>query len=326
MKTLIYGAGPIGQWLALRLHQTGKDVTLLARNETFRSLERNGIEIIDGFDGKRLAAQVKLVDGLEPDDRYDLVVVAMQRASRTAVCPVLSRNPHLKHVLFLGNDVEGVHRYLDHLPCERVLLGFPGVGGGWRGDELVIMDRERGNGPFGEIIIGEIDGAARSRTLQIAKLFETAGIKVSIEKDIDGWLKYHFAFMAPTAGIIFMRGGDLRAVATDRQAIHSYCRACREAGNVLSAIGYERRQPPVFNLYYWLPRWLEPSVFGRLFGSRSAEVRFGLHARVVGPELLDLAEEFAVLKRLAGVETPCLDALLKHVPRPQLSAERKEAA
>jgi hypothetical protein len=207
-----------------------------------------------------------------------------------------------------------------------VLLGFPGAGGGWRGDELVIMDRERRNAPFGEIFIGEIDGAVRPRTQMIAELFETAGMKVSIEKDMDGWLKYHFAFMAPTAGIIFMRDGDLRAVATDKEAIHSYCRACREAGDVLREVGYRRRQPTVFNLYYWLPRWMEPMVFSKLFGSRGAEVRFGLHARVVGPELLGLAEEFAVLKRLAGMETPCLDALLVHVPRQEPAVDRKEVA
>ena len=29
MKTLIYGAGPIGRWMALRLHEAGRDVTLL---------------------------------------------------------------------------------------------------------------------------------------------------------------------------------------------------------------------------------------------------------------------------------------------------------
>ena len=38
MKTLIYGAGPIGRWLALRLQQAGQDVTLLARNGTYRDL------------------------------------------------------------------------------------------------------------------------------------------------------------------------------------------------------------------------------------------------------------------------------------------------
>jgi hypothetical protein len=187
------------------------------------------------------------------------------------------------------------------------------------------MDREKPNAHHGEIFIGELDGAIRRRTLGIRKLFEAADIKVSIEMDIDGWLKYHFAFMAPTAGIIFMKGGDLRAVAADKEAIHQYCRACREAGNVLRRIGYRKRQPEVFNLYYLLPQWLESVVFSSLFGSRGAEVRFGLHARTVGPELLELAEEFAMLKRLAGMETPDLDALLDCVPQ-QPAAEQMEVA
>jgi ketopantoate reductase len=47
VKTLIYGAGPIGRWLALRLQQAGQDVILLARNETLRSLDQTGIETPD---------------------------------------------------------------------------------------------------------------------------------------------------------------------------------------------------------------------------------------------------------------------------------------
>ena len=82
----------------------------------------------------------------------------------------------------------------------------------------------------------------------------------------------------------------------------------------------------MFNLYYWLPRFLEPMVFRQLFGSRSGEVRFGLHARTVGPELLEMAEEFAELKAEAGIETPTLDALLDHVPRPRPAADREEVA
>ncbi len=328
MKTLIYGAGPIGQWLALRLHQAGKDVTLLARGETYRSLRQNGVVIVDGLTGDRQIADVKLTERLEPVDSYDLVVVAMHKAGRLEVCPVLARNEHLKNVLFLGNDVSGFHRYL--LPEDKVLLGFPRAGGGWDGSDLVVMDREKPNGHHGELSIGELDGTIRERTLQIKKLFEAADIEVSLEKDIDGWLKYHFAFMAPTAGVIFMKGGDLGAVAADREAIHLYCRACREAGNVLQRVGYRRRQPPIFNLYYWLPRWLEPTVFSKLFGSRNAEIQFGLHVRTVGPELLDLMAEFAELRSEAGMETPTLDALLDvlpeggerdHVPRPAAGHE-----
>jgi 2-dehydropantoate 2-reductase len=315
MKTLIYGAGPIGRWLALRLHQAGTEVTLLARGQACRTLQQDGIEIVDGLTGERLLAQVAVVDRLDPEDRYDLVVVAMHKAGRLAVCEVLANNPHLQHILFLGNDVSSFHRYPDHLPEANVLLGFPGAGGGWEGDDLVIMDREKPNAHHGELYIGELDGKIRDRTLQIKRLFEAADIKVSVERDIDGWLKYHFAFMAPTAGVISEKGGDMSAVAGDREAIHRYCRACREAGNVLRKTGYRKRQPTVFNLYYWLPRWLEPLVFRKLFGSRAGEVRFGLHAQNVGPELLEMAEEFAELKADAEMETPNLDALLACVER-----------
>jgi 2-dehydropantoate 2-reductase len=315
VKTLIYGAGPIGRWLALRMHQADLDVTLLARNETYHTLVDRGIVIVDGLTGARHAARPKLVARLDPDDHYDLVVVAMQKSGRMAVCPTLAANSNLKNILFLGNDVSGFQNYLKGLAADRILLGFPRLGGGWEGDDLVIMDREKAGETLGEICFGELDGSIRRRTVQIKNLFDAAGIGVDIEKDMDGWLKYHFAFMAPTAGVIFSKGGDMKSVAADREAIHRYCRACREAGDVLRAIGYRRRQPPIFNLYYWLPRWLEPVTFGKLFASRSAEIRFGLHARVVGPELHEMAEEFELLKRLAGVDTPTLDALLDAVPR-----------
>jgi 2-dehydropantoate 2-reductase len=313
MKTLIYGAGPIGQWLALRLQNAGSDVTLLARGRTFEQLDRDGIVIVDGLTDERMTARVPLVQRLEPEDGFDLVVVAMQRSSRIAICPTLARNRHVKSFLFLGNDIDGFHRYLDLLPKHKVLFGFPGAGGGWRDNELVVMDREDASGPFGEVYLGELDGVKGRRTWLIGRLFSSAGIKVNYENDIDGWLKYHFAFMAPTAGIIMEKGGDLKAVAKDKNAIHRYCRACREAGNVLSRAGYRQRQPAIFNLYYWLPRWLEPVVFGKLFGSVASEIRFGLHAKTVGPELLELAEEFRSLTMHTALTTPTLNELVERV-------------
>ncbi len=324
MKTLVYGAGPIGRWLALRLQVTGHDVTLLARGQAYQALQEHGVDITDGLTGERHAAPVKLIERLDPDDPYDLVVVPMQKASRLAVCPILARNTHLKHILFMGNDVSGIRDYLDYLPKDKVLLGFPGVGGGWDGGDLVILDREKPRGPHGMIYLGELDGTTRARTRRIKRLFEAADIMVSLEKDMAGWLKYHFAFMAPTTGVIFMKGGDLHAVAADADAIHQYCRACREAGDVLRAVGYHKRQPAVFNLYYWLPRWLEPKVFSKFFSARTAAIRFGLHAPTVGPELRGMAVEFDALKAEAGIETPTLDALLAYVPRTPVATHQKE--
>ena len=319
MRTLVYGAGPIGQWLALHMSRAGQDVDLLARGATCRRLRRDGIRIKDALTGERLTAQVDLVEALEPTDEYDLAIVAMSKAGRLAVCSTLGRNDRIPHILFLGNDVAGAHSYADHLSGERLLLGFPGSGGGWLRDELIILDREKPGHPRGPVYLGEIDGRVRARTRHIEELLRDCGLSVSVQGDMDGWLKYHFAFMAPTAGVILQGGGDPKAVAEDAEAIHRYCRASREAGNVLRAVGHRKRQPAVFNLYYWAPRWLEPVIFGKLFRSRMAEIGFGLHLKAVGPELNLLASEFAELKARSGLDTPDLDALLAcisgHAPR-----------
>jgi len=319
MKTLIYGAGPIGRWLAVKLGLAGKDVTLLARSNTYRLLKKDGVRIVDGVTGKRLHAAVKLVDELLPQDRYDLVVVPMVKESRLAVCPTLAQNPNLDNILFLGNDVTGPGEYLKTLSRDQILLGFPGAGGGWQDGELVIVDRDK-PGDKGQFYIGELDGSLRTRTRRIRELFDSSGLHTCVEEDMDAWLKYHFAFIGPTAGAIYRHDLDLQALAADKAMLHQYCQACREAGNVLRALGYRKRYPRVFNLYYWLPRWLEPRVFAKLFGSRNAEVRFGLHAAVGRAELRTLAMEFDALQIKAGLETPALDALLTSIAEPPAPA------
>ena len=184
MKTLVYGAGPIGQWLALRMSQAGQDVTLLARGETLQGLERDGIQLTDGLTGERSAARVDLADSLGPGDAYDLALVALSKAGRLAVSPTLARNDRIEHVVFLGNDVAGARSYLEHLSADRLLLGFPGAGGGWVGDDLVFLDREKPGHKRGPLYLGELDGRVRERTRRIAALLRAWGLLVDIQSDI----------------------------------------------------------------------------------------------------------------------------------------------
>ena len=313
MKTLIYGAGPIGRWLALRLGQANRDVTLLARADTLQQLRKEGIVITDGFTGEKQIARVNLVDRLNADDHYDLVVVAMRKSSRLAVCQTLAANTNLENIIFLGNDISGFHRYFDHLPKEKVLLGFPGAGGGADGDELVFVDRDKPNGKTRSIHIGELTGEITERMEQIQELFEGAGVPVSLEKNIVGWLMYHFAFVGPMAAVVAKCGGDVRAVSSNKKVLRQFVLACREAGNVLRKAGYPKRQPPIFNLFYWTPLWLAPKAFKPLFDSRFAEVAIGLHAKAIGSEFAEMADEFAELQAKTGIDTPNLDELLSHI-------------
>ncbi len=315
MKTLIYGAGPIGRWLAFRLAQAGADVTVLARGTTYEIIEREGIVIVDGFTGESTTQPVKLVRDLAPDDVYDLVLVAMRGASRLEVCPALAAAANAGIVVFIGNGVTGFDRYFQHLPPERVLLGFATVAGGMDDGQLVMVESGRPKGAIRPLSLGELGGPPGEACRQVARFLKDSGVPVSLEDDIDGWLKYHFAFIGPTAGVIMACDGDLGAVACDPEALRTYQRACRQAGDVLAKLGHTRRQPLIFNLFYWLPEFFGPWVFKGIFGSRFAQVGFGLHMNNIGNELAELTDEFLVLKARAAIPTPDLDALLAHIPR-----------
>jgi 2-dehydropantoate 2-reductase len=271
------------------------------------------VVLVDGYTSEMITAQVALVDRIEPDEAYDLVIVPLRKSSRLAACSALAANPKLENILFLGNDISGFHRYFDVLPREKVLLGFPSTGGGMEGEDLVFVDRDNPNGKARPIHIGEPGGGISGRMIRIQELFAGADVPVSLEKNIDGWLKYHFAFVVPMAGAVLKCNNDVRAVGSNKKVLRQYVLACREAGNVLRKAGYPKRQPPIFNLFYWTPLWLAPKAFKPLFDSRFAEVAIGLHLNAIGNEFAQMVDEFSELQAKAGIDTPNLDDLLGHV-------------
>ena len=129
MKTLIFGAGPLGSLYACLFHKAGHDVTILARDEHFDFIVSHGIVLLNEFTQEKVIEKVRVVDKLTVEDSYDLVIVIMRKNSIKNVLPALSINKKIKHFLFIGNNAVGFDDYLKHLPKEKVLFGFPGCGG-----------------------------------------------------------------------------------------------------------------------------------------------------------------------------------------------------
>ena len=48
MKLLVYGAGNCGSLFAVRLHEAGHDVSLLARGERLTALRQHGVLLAEG--------------------------------------------------------------------------------------------------------------------------------------------------------------------------------------------------------------------------------------------------------------------------------------
>ena len=314
MRTLIFGAGPLGILYAHLLHEAGVDVTILARGARFELIEKRKLDLVNGFSAERAIPGFKVTDHLSQDDNYDLVVVLVRKNKIPSVLETLGECPRLTNILFMGNNVLGFDAYLERIPAENVLFGFPGAGGGWDGDTLEYVDREAAKEDRMPIRIGEFDGVQRERTAMIRDLFQGAGIPVEVVDDIDGWLKYHAAFVVPIGMAIYRHNGDLRALAADRESLRLVVGACKECGNVLNESGFTRRQPFKFNLFYWMPEFVTVNIFRGIFKSRYAEVAFAKHAEAARDEFELLANEFQSLSDQTTIKTSLFE-ILRHNKR-----------
>ena len=312
MKTLIIGAGPLGSLYTYLFYKAGKDVTLLARNEHYEFLKDHGLVLVNEFSQERIVERVKVVNTFGEQDEYDLVIILMRKNSVKNLLPVLSKNEKIRNFLFMGNNGSGFGEYLEYLPPEKVLFGFPG-GGGSRIDHIAhYVDSDKPNGKRMPVTLGEIDGKIRARTHQIQQLFESSEIPVKMVDDIDSWFKYHIAFVLPVAGAL-LTSGDNYQLAKDKPTIRKYIQAVREAGRVLKSLGYQKSYNTKFKLFYLLPTGFLVQVLSKVFNSKFSEVAMMMHVRAATDEMVELSKEFYSLKSQSEVKTPNLDELMRTI-------------
>jgi len=309
MKALIYGAGTLGCLYAHRLFSSNKDVTILARGEQSAFIRENGVVLVNELTSERESSRVPVVEALEEQDAYDLVVVLIRKNKLAPVFEALSRGRRVQNILFMGNNALGFDAYLGRLPAEKVLFGFPGAGGGRKQGVVHYVDSERPGGKRTPITIGEMDGKIRDRTKQITALFESSSVPANVVSEIDGWLKYHVALVSPIANALLTHDCDNYALAADRAVLRLMVRACKEGGNVLAALGYTKRQPFKWNLFYWIPEFMTARILGEMLNSRYAEIAFAQHARAARDEMRCLADEFKTLIGRTSLPTPNIDQL-----------------
>ena len=309
MKTLFFGAGPLGSVYAHLVHERGGDVTVLARGERYDFLKKNGLVLLDELTGQKDSSRVNVVNELKPEDEYDLVIVLIRKNNLLPVFEILAASPGVKNVLFMGNNALGFDEYLKRLPVEKVLFGFPGAGGGIHEQVVHYADREKPKGKRRAVTIGEVDGRNKERTLAVKSLFESAGVPVDLTADIDGWLKYHVALVSPLVGALYKHDCDNYQAAKDKDTLRALVRAAKEGGRVLRALGFRKRQPFEFNWFYWLPEFINMMAVKGLLDSRFAEVAFAMHAKAARDEMEDLARDFQELAARTSVDTPNIDTL-----------------
>ena len=304
MKILFYGAGVMGSLYASRLKESGQDISLLARGQRLADIREHGIVLENVSSYKQTTTRVKLVEQLEPDDAYDLVVVMMPKHHLSEILPILAASRHTPGVLFMMNNACGPADMINALGRERVLLGFPGAGGIWKDHVIrykIVSGRQQ------PTTLGELDGSSTPRLEQIAGVFKGAGFPVAVSSQIDAWLKTHVAEISPVANALYMAGGDSYRLARTRDAILLMVRAIREGYKVLQEL-----EIPIVPAGHKLIRMVPEPVLVPLVGSifkREKLAELIGHAHAARDEMKQLVDEFRILAQSTSVPTPAIDRL-----------------
>ena len=310
MKILVYGAGVLGSYLAYELDKGGHDVTILARGARYEALKSNGLVVRHYVQRKTTSTSIKVIDSFKEDDYYDAVFVAMQRTQIDSVLQSISANKSCKLYILVGNNGTADETYerirKNSVVNPTVLFAFQGCGGRREGDKVISIHMKKTS-----FSIGALSGDTSYRRI-IDDIFASTSFKLYHSPNIDGWLKYHLAFIMPLVYGTHWAKGNLKLLSKNKEMINETIDAIEEGYEVIKACGYpvEPKEDEDYvkrnrRKLYWLIKIMSATPIGKL--------AVGDHSMSAIEEMNCLNDEFDRLKKKAAISTPNWDRLQENL-------------
>jgi 2-dehydropantoate 2-reductase len=234
MKVLVYGAGVLGSYLAHALVRGGNDVTMLARGSRFEELRKDGLVIRHYLQRKTTVDQVKVIQTLPPDERFELIFVVMKYNDFPAVLPILAANAS-SHIVLVGNNATAsdMQQFLqtNSLSDKKIAFGFQLSGGRREKGRMLCI---RGGG---QMVIGGLGAELPFKSL-IDQTFAAVNYKITYHEDIDAWLKSHLPPILALNAASYVYEGNFKQIARDKKLVMKMVIAMDEGFRVLEALGY----------------------------------------------------------------------------------------
>jgi 2-dehydropantoate 2-reductase len=198
MKICVVGAGAIGGLLAVKLAQSGNDVTVIARGPNLKAIQENGFKFIE-HDGTETVTPLRALSSISEAGPQDLVILGMKAHQVAAIVHELPALYHEETMVLTaqngipwwyffkhGGEYEGrVLESVDpggviaaNLPIERVVgtIVYPAA-------EIIapgVLKHIEGN----RFSVAEIDNSVTPRIELLSKTFKEAGFKAPVISDI----------------------------------------------------------------------------------------------------------------------------------------------
>lgn len=310
MRLCIYGAGVIGSIFAGKLALAGNDVTVLARGKRLDALRQNGVTLVDAGTGKTESIPVRVIDQLSPDDRYDYVLIAMQRTQVDAILPVLSKNRSDAFV-FIVNTAAGYQSWAEAVGEDRLLLGFPSAGGAYKDGKVCYFIGRGMQRLFQTTTFGSYTGRKTACVNRLISLIRQAGIPSVYCRDMDAWQKTHVAMVTCIANALYGYRCDNVTLGRSYPSVRAMVAAIKEGRGVLRKNGI--RPTPAKLWWFALPTPLLSMVFAGFMRTRLAEITMAKHCMAALPEMQCLQQEFDILVERSGLSVPNIDKLKENL-------------
>jgi len=176
LRIAILGVGKIGSTFAFQLARVGNhDVTVVARPDSPRLHQLRHDNGITNVNGER--ASVRIIDTLDEQTSYDLVIVTLLAHQVDAVLPALQRSA-AKSIQFMFVTFEP-ERLRDAVGADRCAFGMPFV-------QAIIKEDGK--------LKATIGGAGQKTIMSHQRwvdIFNSAGLPAALEPDMALWLRCH---------------------------------------------------------------------------------------------------------------------------------------
>lgn len=294
----------LGSLYAAKLARNQNVVSLLARGDRLLQLRRLGLQLEDRLSGERWRGDVKIIEKLPDDEKFDLALVSVRRNQLDGVLPLV-KTSNAPMVLFLLNNP-----HAEVLPRSfgmRAVFGFPGAGG-------VLQDGVVRYAMIAEqpTTLGEADGQISPRITALVALLRRAGFKVAVSSSMTSWLKTHAVFITAVCGAFFAAGGSAAALAANRALLNLFIAATREGFIALRLAGYKVTPLKLRILFEFMPTWFARRYWHGYFASPMGELVFAAHAKAASDEMVELVRGCRELFPPQGVPAP-LEQLWREV-------------
>lgn len=196
MHTVIIGVGGVGGYFGGKIANSGQKVSMIARGNHLKAIRENGLQV-KSIEGDFVTQPLLATDDIRKVDKADLVLICTKswqvQEAAELIKPILKEDTT---VIPLQNGADNAEKVMSVIDPKYVLGGLCKI---YSKIESPGVISHFGHTP--EVIFGELDKNQSERLPSVKEIFDKAGFKNKISKDIqvDIWSK--FMFIATVSGL-----------------------------------------------------------------------------------------------------------------------------